>query len=92
MMFRIAICDDKMQDLEVLRSGTEQWLENNVEVTGSVDAFHNPEALQDCLLKREKKFDLYVLDVMMAGIDGIQLGRMIRWSDDSVPVIYVSCN
>lgn len=89
-MFQIGICDDKMQDLEIIQAGTEQWLEKNVGIQGSIDIFRHPEELEDCLVNHRKKFDLYMLDIMMSGIDGIQLGRIIRRTDTDVPIIYVT--
>lgn len=89
-MFHILICDDRMQDLETLRAGAQQWLESNAGITGTIDTMRNPEDVRDCIIKKNKRFDLYLLDVMMRGIDGIQLGRLIRRNDFNASIIYVT--
>lgn len=89
-MFRIAICDDKIQDLENLRISTEIWLKETAGVNGTVDTFRNPQELKVCLQEKKRKFDLYLLDIMMPEVDGIQLGRLIRGKDMEVSVIYVT--
>lgn len=89
-MFRIAICENDMKDLESLRIGTEQWLEKNVGITASIQTFRDPQELLDCLLKKEKKFDLFLFDIVMPGLDGIQMGKLIRKIDMDVFIIYVT--
>ncbi|NVO19982.1 MAG: response regulator transcription factor [Bacteroidetes bacterium] len=38
----------------------------------------------------EKKYDLYILDVMLPKIDGYTLARKIRSRDESVPILFLS--
>lgn len=89
-MFRIAICDDKMQELEKLRYGIEQWLEENTAVDGSVTIFRDSKELAGILENGKRRFDLYLLDIMMDGVDGIRLGRLIRSHDPDALIIYVT--
>lgn len=89
-MFHILICDDKIQDLEILRSGVQQWLEKNAGIAGTIDTLRDPEQLRDCILKKNKRFDLYLLDILMKGTDGIQLGELIRRNDYHASIIYVT--
>lgn len=89
MVFQIAICDDNRRDLDQLCLKTKRWIENS-EITGSVYSFQNPEELQECCQKKSIIFDLYVLDIRMASMDGLQLGRLIRSYDADVPIIYIT--
>lgn len=88
-MFRIVICDDDIADLEMLQNGTEQWLANNAGISGTVSKFRDPEELKEHIVENKRRFDLYLLDVMMSRTDGIMLGRLIRQYDAEVPIIYV---
>ncbi len=89
-MFQIAICDDQKQELDMLRNGVGQWLEENVGINASVSVFHYPQELRDYLTRKEKTFDLFLLDIIMSEMDGIELGRAIRKIDAEVPIIYVT--
>ncbi|MDO4305306.1 MAG: LytTR family DNA-binding domain-containing protein [Eubacteriales bacterium] len=89
-MFRILICDDKIQDLEILRSGVQQWLDHNDRITGRIDTLRDSENLQQYLLKKKLDFDLYLLDIMLQGTDGIQLGKLIRKNNFNASIIYVT--
>lgn len=91
-MFRIAICDDKMQDLEMRRADIQQWFREKTGVSGKIDTFRNSNELSECLLEEKRKFDLYLLDIIMDGVDGIELGRLIRIKDAEASVIYVTAS
>lgn len=89
-MFRIVICDNRAEDLQILCEGTKQWLKYHTNVNGYVSAFSDSMELQEYLLKKGRKFDLYILDIVMEGIDGIELGKLVRSHDVDVPVVYVT--
>jgi DNA-binding response OmpR family regulator len=57
---------------------------NNFAVTHCKDG-------KECLEKfREGNFDLVILDVMMPEIDGFEVARMIRRSNESIPIIFLT--
>lgn len=89
-MFRIAICDDNILDLNLLREGTEQWIKNTIGTSGEIAIFRESEKLKEILLDSKNDFDLYILDIMMSDPSGIQLGQMIRRRNIDVPIIYVT--
>lgn len=86
---QIAVCDDRPDDLALLHTGVDAWLADTPGLRGRVQEFSSPSALCQ-RLRQGDSFDIYILDILMPEMDGIALGRMIRRSDDDVPVIYVT--
>ena len=89
-MFRIAICDDKMHDLQELQEGVRSWMKKNTAAEGTISVFHRPEELRTYLRDNQKGFDLYLLDIVMAGENGIHFGKWIRRYDEEAFLIYVT--
>ncbi len=84
-MIRIAICDDMPDDLQSLVSLTEQFLSVNgldAEVTG----FSHPDQLLTVI--ETMSFHLYILDIVMPMVTGLELGREIRRIDRESQIIY----
>lgn len=84
------LCDDNSADLEMLRESANEYI-NRRDFCGETVCFSDPE---DVLRYSEKKSEndaaVYLLDVIMPEIDGIDLGRKIRERDKSSAVIYIS--
>lgn len=89
-MFKIAICDDNLSDLDVLRIGTKQWLEQKSGIDAVVSTFFKSEELKKILIEGERTFDLYLLDIVMGDLDGIDLGRFICKKFANVSIIYIT--
>jgi len=85
---RIAICDDDADSL----AQTVRMLELALEERGMravVGRFGSAEALL-AALDAEKPFDMFLLDVIMPGMDGISLGRKIRERQPDSPMLFFS--
>ncbi|QEM67416.1 response regulator transcription factor [Geobacter sp. FeAm09] len=86
-MIRIAICDDIPGDLQGLVSLTNQYLSTNgldAEVTG----FSHPDALLTAI--EAESFHLYILDIVMPMVSGLELGKEIRRFDREAQIIYAT--
>ena len=85
---RIAICDDnricraRVEDL--MHDYCEQRRDRDV----SFSVFSEPEAL--LAAHREKPFDIYVLDIVMPGMNGIELGTALREDSPDAKLIYLT--
>ncbi len=74
-MIHIAICDDAPQELKNISLRIKKYIASN-DLDAEVEEFSHPDAL---LLASEKTpFDLYLLDIIMPMITGIDVGRELR--------------
>lgn len=86
-MLRIAICDDMPNELQSLVLMTNQYLsaENpDAEVT----KFSHPDALLAAI--EAESFHIYILDIVMPLVNGLELGKEIRRLDREAQIIYAT--
>lgn len=86
-MIRIAICDDQPDDLQGLVSQTDRYLSQqgiDAEVTGFADA----DALLGAMATTS--FHLYLLDIVMPLVSGLELGQAIRRVDREAQIVYTT--
>lgn len=86
-MLRIAICDDMPQELQSLVSLTNQYLVANGH-DAEVRKFSHPDALLTTI--EAESFHLYLLDIVMPMVSGIELGKEIRRLDREAQIIYAT--
>ena len=84
-MLHIALVDDDARELE--RTGTlvERWQD----APSRFAAFSSARALL-AAMDAGADFDLYLLDVVMPEMDGIELGRAIRERDKDGAIIFLT--
>ncbi|HEX3029318.1 MAG TPA: LytTR family DNA-binding domain-containing protein, partial [Clostridia bacterium] len=86
-MLRIAICDDMPDELQSLVSLTNLYIS-----TKSLDAevieFSHPDALLTAI--EAGSFHLYILDIVMPMVNGLELGKEIRRLDLEAQIIYAT--
>lgn len=85
-MLRFAICDDDSRSLSHMISLLEDYRLVSP-FPFEYASFHNGIELAS-VLEHGKHFDLYCLDIIMPGFDGIELGKEIRELDKSAQIIY----
>ena len=86
-MIQIAICDDDPDDRATLLALTRRHLsEHGVEA--EVTAFAHPDALLTAIEART--FHLYLLDIVMPMVSGLELGQEIRRGDREAQIVYVT--
>jgi len=79
---KIAICDDSSIDVCSLVSMMEGAHVHRI--------FSTAEELLSELEDANARFELYLLDIFMEGMNGIELGKRIRELDDGALICYVS--
>ena len=87
----IALCDDDAAELKTIHGIIDNWAMKNGVVI-HVYEFCRGEVLRNTLLD-DKKYDAFVLDVMMPEMDGITLARKLRDSNrvaDEAPIIFLT--
>lgn len=87
---KLVLCDDNSADLETLRESADDYISRRG-FCGETVCFSDPEeALRYSENSGESGAAVYLLDVVMPRLDGIDLGRRIRERDRNAAVIYIS--
>ncbi|MGB8455006.1 MAG: LytTR family DNA-binding domain-containing protein [Anaerocolumna sp.] len=85
MLINIAICDDDIMITDEMKEIITQYKKDRNEEI-SCDIFHNGESL----MSGDKEYDIIFLDIIMAGMDGIETARKLRKRDKTVEIIYLT--
>lgn len=88
-MLQIAICDDQINELESIYLFVEEYRKNHPDLDLSVRRFQSSYDLIDAVSSRGH-YDIYILDILMPNINGIQAGEIIRQKDMSAEIIYLT--
>lgn len=86
---RLALCDDDQNELEQTGRILSSYLASHPELDGSLACFSSPYDLSE-QVSAQGGFHAYFLDVIMPGMDGIQLGGFIRAAGDKAPIVYLT--
>jgi len=84
-MLHIAICDDTPLDCQEITSYTRKFFQAH-QLPAQIIWFHDPFEL----LEHQEPCDLYLLDVVMPRLDGIQLARRLRLKSDSAVIVFIT--
>lgn len=87
-ILKIAICDDNTAELDFIYELLKEYYADNTDYPLSVHTFSSAIYLIDYIKK--DTVDLYFLDILMPGINGIELGQYIREKDADVPIVYIT--
>lgn len=87
-MLRIAICDDIPDQLTAIAAFINEYIAANELDDAEVRTFSHPDALLTA--SESERFQLYILDIVMPMVSGLQLGREIRRMDREAQIIYVT--
>ncbi len=86
MDYRIAVCDDDITQSAYLKNLVLLWA-NEAAVDVSVTEYHSAESL---LFHDDNTYSIYLLDIEMPGINGIELAQTIRRRSETSVIIFVS--
>ena len=83
------LCDDEEKQLNHSAAMLNTHLSSRPDLSGQVETFRNGSVL---LARAEKAggFDLYVLDILMPELSGIDTGRRLRALGDGGEIIYLT--
>lgn len=84
---RIAICDDSKEQLALLEDVVEKLGIKNAEI----DCFYNGDSLLSHLIKKEDfYYQIYLLDIEMPGMNGLEVAKEIRTMDKRAVIIFIT--
>jgi len=86
-MLKIAICDDTPQELRNVSDLTNEYLLIN-NIVAEVRQFEHPNALS--LSCEREMYHIFLLDMVMPGVSGLELGRKIRRQNTDAQIVYIS--
>ena len=87
-MYKIAICDDSPADTLYLQGLVSNWAKKVSEIV-EVQIFHSAEAFW-FHYEEDKAFDILLLDIEMAEMDGVTLARKVRSGNREVQIVFIT--
>ena len=86
-MLRIAICDDMPDQLAHLADLTAEYI-NTFSSDAVLQRFSHPDVL--LAVCETESFHIYLLDIVMPMVSGLELGKSIRRSSQEAQIIYTT--
>lgn len=88
-MIKIALCDDDCTDIHRIQTFLEEYRKENLEKEVAVYTYNSAKDLLS-LLQDGTFFDIYILDILMPGCNGVKLGHFIHQRNPDTPIIYTT--
>lgn len=85
---KIEICDDQRKDSEYISALVREWAERQ-KVSVQLERFPSAEAFLFQYEER-KDWDLLLLDIEMAQMDGVSLAKAIRQDNQAVQIVFIT--
>lgn len=87
-MLRIAICDDELEQLKAQHNFLREYFNTN-HIAATIREF---SAAKNLLIEVEEEgpFDLYLVDIVMPEMTGIEFGKALRKKDPNGLLIYLT--
>lgn len=89
MQFRVALCDDDTASHETTQKLLAEYQQKISSVSFAISCFSSGRELLDYIDTHES-FHIYILDIIMPDINGIQLGTALREQGDDGLIIYLT--
>ncbi len=91
-MLRLALCDDDEQQRSISEALLRKYLERPDGPSGRLSVFSDPRQLLEEMEEDEEAggFDIYILDVVMPGLTGVELGMRLRERGCRGAIVYLS--
>lgn len=85
-MLHIALCDDNPASIEIL----EKYFDILNDSTIDYDVYFSAEELYRYKLNNELTYDIYILDIEMQGMNGLELAKTIRTNEPNALIIFLT--
>ena len=86
-MLKIAVCDDRKEDRARIHQYVRQFCQEGM-LQAEIKVFDHPDALI-CACEKFRPH-IYILDIVMPMINGIQAARELRWNQPDAQIIFAT--
>lgn len=86
---KVVVCDDNMEDLEKIKGLLTKYREINKDVQLETEYFIDSTKLYH-QIQAKAHSDIYILDMIMSKRTGIDIGTLIRNTDENNVIIYIT--
>lgn len=86
-MLTIAICDDQPRELEIINEYITEYLGTHT-LEAEMKEFSHPDQLLTAI--ETESFHLYLLDIVMPMVSGLELGQSIRRISQEAQIVYIT--
>lgn len=87
-MLKIAVCDDDTLDLNLIQDLVLEYMKDHPNPGVTITQFDSSERLLERL--KTETYHIYLLDILMNGKNGIEVGEVIRENDSRAAIIYLT--
>ena len=88
MYLKIAVCDDDNKQADYLQTLVSAWMRKGNH-TCRTASFPSAEAFL-FVYAEDKAYDILLLDIEMGGMNGVDLAKTIRRTNDTIQIIFVT--
>lgn len=88
-MLKVCICDDREKDVNEIRQMAVQFSEGHPELPLEIQVFRSAYDLLDNM-KTFGGFDLYLLDIIMPDLSGMELAKRIRERGEAAEILFLT--
>ena len=88
MSYRVAICDDCMQDAEFVQNILSKWAAER-ELSIQTECFPSAESFLFHYAE-DKAWDILLLDIEMGSMDGVSMAKRVRQDNEAVQIVFIT--
>ena len=88
MYLKIAVCDDDNKQADYLQTLVSAWVRKGNH-TCRTESFPSAEAFL-FVYAEDKAYDILLLDIEMGGMNGVDLAKTIRQTNDTIQIIFIT--
>ncbi len=88
MSYRIAICDDRIQDAEFVQKILQHWAAKR-QISVQARVFPSAESFLFAYAE-DKNWDILLLDIEMGAMDGVTMAKTVRRDNETVQIIFIT--
>ena len=88
MSYRVAICDDCVQDTEFVQSILSKWAAER-KLSVQMECFPSAESFL-FRYAEDKAWDILLLDIEMGAMDGVTMAKQVRKDNEAVQIVFIT--